>query len=180
MSAPMTGQGIVTTEKIGITEIVKERETEAVTVIEHVIEVGTVAVTMSVIERETMVVIVLGTGRGTMKLVTITMGVLMIGMNRNMRGIDMVKGTMIMPSQRMIWAGMNNLSRVKSCQMQKMTCIMITTSIAEAGDGMITWMFKVIMAAVIYIMAPIAMAIIWRRMITTMIVEHLSRVKIEG
>lgn len=180
MSAPMTGQGIVTTEKIGITEIVKERETEGVTVIEHVIEVGTVAVTMSVIERETMVVIVLGTGRGTMKLVTITMGVLMIGMNRNMRGIDMVKGTMIMPSQRMIWAGMNNLSRVKSCQMQKMTCIMITTSIAEAGDGMITWMFKVIMAAVIYIMAPIAMAIIWRRMITTMIVEHLSHGKIEG
>ncbi|KAJ6398449.1 hypothetical protein OIU77_019280 [Salix suchowensis] len=67
VSSPMIGQGIVTTEKIGIPEIVKERgtetrrENEAVTVIGHVIEVRTVAATMSVIERETVVVIVLET-----------------------------------------------------------------------------------------------------------------------
>ncbi|KAJ6740103.1 hypothetical protein OIU79_000278 [Salix purpurea] len=188
VSAPMISHGIVTTEKIGIIEIVKERETETrreneaviVTVIGHVIEVGTVAVTMSVIERETVVVIVitLGTGRGIMKSVTMTVGVPMIGMSQNMRGIGLVKGTMIMLSQRMIVAGMNNLSRGKGCQMQKMSRVMITMSIIEAGGSTITWMSKVTMTAMINIQTVIMIVMIkWRAMITNMIVEHLSHVK---
>lgn len=188
VSDPMTSHGIVTTEKIGIIEIVKERETETrrenevvtVTVIGHVIEVGTVVGTMSVIERETVVGIVIapGTGRGIMKSVTMTVDVPMIGMSQNMRGIDLLKGTMIMLSQRMIVAGMNNLSRGKGCQMQKMTRVMITMSIIEAGDRTIPWMFKVTRTVMINIQTVIMIGMIkWRMMITTMIVEHPSHVK---
>ena len=118
MSAPMTDQGIVI-ERIDTLEIVKELETEigtegetmVVIAIEHVIEVGIVVVTMSVIEKE----IVTRTGTGIMMLVTMAMGVLGIGnlimtvLSPNMSGTGTVRGIMIMVSQMRIESGMNSM-----------------------------------------------------------------------
>ena len=120
VSARMTDQGIVI-ERIDTLEIVKELETEigtegetmVVIAIEHVIEVGIVVVTMSVIEKE--IVTRTGTGTGIMMLVTMAMGVLGIGnlimtvLSPNMSGTGTVRGIMIMVSQMRIVGGMNSM-----------------------------------------------------------------------
>lgn len=157
--------------------------TEFVTVIGGT-EVGTVVVTTSVIDIETVIgnVIVLEKGRvrenWKLKTTTVTVGdpvigsLLMIKLNQNMRGTGIAKGsgTMITLNPRMIVGGMNSPSMM-SISIQIKTMTLSTMSIVEVGDSMIIWMSLMTLTATINILIE------WRRMITIMSVQHLSHEK---
>jgi hypothetical protein len=191
VNAPMTDIRIVIIGRIGTTEIVtgtrKEKDTgvgiatELVIVIET--KVGIVVVTMSVI------VIALERGRvkETMMLKTMTMivgdlvigNLIMIGLNRNMRGTDMVRGrrTMITLNQRMIVGGMNSLSMGISIQTETKKTLSLM-SVVEVGASMIIWMSRTIMTIMNNIMTVVMTNMIeWRMMITNMSMQHRSHVK---
>jgi hypothetical protein len=191
VNAPMTDMRIVIIGRIGTTEIVtgtrKEKDTgvgiatELVIVIET--KVGIVVVTMSVI------VIALERGRvkETMMLKTMTMivgglvigNLIMIGLNRNMRGTDMVRGrrTMITLNQRMIVGGMNSLSMGISIQTETKKTLSLM-SVVEVGASMIIWMSRTIMTIMNNIMTVVMTNMIeWRMMITNMSMQHRSHVK---
>jgi hypothetical protein len=190
VNAPMTDIGIVIIGRIGTTEIVtgtrKEKdtgvgmETEYMIVIETKVEI--VVVTMSVI------VIALERGRvkETMMLKTITMivgglvigNLIMIRLNRNMRGTDMVRGrrTMITLNQRMIMGGMNSLSMGISIQTKTKTLSLM--SVIEVGASMIIWMSRTTMTVMTNVMTVVMTNMIeWRMMITNMSMQHRSYVK---
>uniref|UniRef100_A0A2N9F1G7 Uncharacterized protein n=1 Tax=Fagus sylvatica TaxID=28930 RepID=A0A2N9F1G7_FAGSY len=191
VNAPMTDIRIVIIGRIGTTEIVtgtrKEKDTgvgiatELVIVIET--KVGIVVVTMSVI------VIALERGRvkETMMLKTMTMivgglvigNLIMIGLNRNMRGTDMVRGrrTMITLNQRMIVGGMNSLSMGISIQTETKKTLSLM-SVVEVGASMIIWMSRTTMTIMNNIMTVVMTNMIeWRMMITNMSMQHRSHVK---
>uniref|UniRef100_A0A2N9GLA6 Uncharacterized protein n=1 Tax=Fagus sylvatica TaxID=28930 RepID=A0A2N9GLA6_FAGSY len=191
VNAPMTDIRIVIIGRIGTTEIVtgtrKEKDTgvgiatELVIVIET--KVGIVVVTMSVI------VIALERGRvkETMMLKTMTMivgglvigNLIMIGLNRNMRGTDMVRGrrTMITLNQRMIVGGMNSLSMGISIQTKTKKTLSLM-SVVEVGASMIIWMSRTTMTIMNNIMTVVMTNMIeWRMMITNMSMQHRSHVK---
>jgi hypothetical protein len=191
VNAPMTDIRIVIIGRIGTTEIVigtrKEKDTgvgiatELVIVIET--KVGIVVVTMSVI------VIALERGRvkETMMLKTMTMivgglvigNLIMIGLNRNMRGTDMVRGrrTMITLNQRMIVGGMNSLSMGISIQTETKKTLSLM-SVVEVGASMIIWMSRTTMTNMNNIMTVVMTNMIeWRMMITKMSMQHRSHVK---
>jgi hypothetical protein len=176
--------------RIGTTEIVtgtrKEKDigvgiaTEYVIVIET--EVGIVVVTMSVI----VIAFERGRVKETMMLKTMTMivgclvigNLIMIGLNRNMRGIDMVRGrrTMITLNQRMIVGGMNSLSKGISIQTKTKTLSLM--SVNEVRANMIIWMSKMTMTVMTNIMTVVMTNMIkWRMMITNMSMQHRSHVK---
>jgi hypothetical protein len=153
--------------RIGTTEIVtgtrKEKDigvgiaTEYMIVIET--EVGIVVVTMSVI----VIAFERGRVKETMMLKTMTMivgglvigNLIMIGLNRNMRGIDTVRGrrTMITLNQRMIVGGMNSLSKGISIQTKTKTLSLM--SVIEVGANMIIWMSKMTMTVMTNIMTVV-------------------------
>jgi hypothetical protein len=191
VNAPMIDIRIVIIGRIGTTEIVtgtrKEKDTgvgiatELVIVIET--KVGIVVVTMSVI------VIALERGRvkETMMLKTMTMivgdlvigNLIMIGLNRNMRGTDMVRGrrTMITLNQRMIVGGMNSLSMGISIQTETKKNLSLM-SVVEVGASMIIWMSRTTMTIMNNIMTMVMTNMIeWRMMITNMSMQHRSHVK---
>uniref|UniRef100_A0A2N9H5B8 Uncharacterized protein n=1 Tax=Fagus sylvatica TaxID=28930 RepID=A0A2N9H5B8_FAGSY len=163
--------------RIGTTEIVtgtgKEKDTGVGIVIET--KVGIVVVTMSVI------VIALERGRvkETMMLNTMTMivgglvigNLIMIGLNQNMRGTDMVRGrrTMITLNQRMIVGGMNSLSMGISIQTKTKKTLSLM-SVVEVGPNMIIWMSRTTMTVVMTNMIE------WRMMIINMSMQHRSHV----
>jgi hypothetical protein len=141
----------------------KEKDTRVGIVAELVIviesKVGIVVVTMS------MIVIALERGRvkETMMLKTITMivgglvigNLIMIGLNRNMRGTDMVRGrrTMITLNQRMIVGGMNSLSMGISIQTKTKTLNLM--SVVKVGASMIIWMSRTTMTVMNNIMTVV-------------------------
>jgi hypothetical protein len=191
VNAPMTGIRIVIIGRIGTTEIMtgtrKEKDTgvgiatELMIVIET--KVGIVVVTMSVI------VIALERGRvkETMMLKTMTMivgglvigNLIMIGLNRNMRGTDMVRGrrTMITLNQRMIVGGTNSLSMGISIQTETKKTLSLM-SVVEVGASMIIWMSRTTMTIMNNIMTVVMTNMIeWRMMITNMSMQHRSHVK---
>jgi hypothetical protein len=191
VNAPMTDMRIVIIGRIGTTEIVtrtrKEKDTGVGIATELVIviqtKVGIVVVTMSVI------VIALERGRvkETMMLKTMTMivgglvigNLIMIGLNRNMRGTDMVRGrrTMITLNQRMIVGGMNSLSMGISIQTETKKTLSLM-SVVEVGASMIIWMSRTIMTIMNNIMTVVMTNMIeWRMMITNMSMQHRSHVK---
>jgi hypothetical protein len=163
--------------RIGTTEIVtgtgKEKDTGVGIVIET--KVGIVVVTMSVI------VIALERGRvkETMMLNTMTMivgglvigNLIMIGLNQNMRGTDMVRGrrTMITLNQRMIVGGMNSLSMGISIQTKTKKTLSLM-SVVEVGPNMIIWMSRTTMTVVMTNMIE------WRMMIINMSMQHWNHV----
>jgi hypothetical protein len=163
--------------RIGTTEIVtgtgKEKDTGVGIVIET--KVGIVVVTMSVI------VIALERGRvkETMMLNTMTMivgglvigNLIMIGLNQNMRGTDMVRGrrTMITLNQRMIVGGMNSLSMGISIQTKTKKTLSLM-SVVEVGPNMIIWMSRTTRTVVMTNMIE------WRMMIINMSMQHQSHV----
>uniref|UniRef100_A0A2N9HH45 Uncharacterized protein n=1 Tax=Fagus sylvatica TaxID=28930 RepID=A0A2N9HH45_FAGSY len=103
---------------------------------------------------------------------------IMIGLNRNMRGIDMVRGrrTMITLNQRMIVGGMNSLSKGISIQTKTKTLSLM--SVIEVGANMIIWMSKMTMTVMTNIMTVVMTNMIeWRMMITNMSMQHRSHVK---
>jgi hypothetical protein len=191
INAPMTDIGIVIIGRIGTTEIVKgtrkEKDTgvgiatELVIVIE--IKVGIVVMTMSVIviahERRRV--------KETMMLKTMTMivgglvkgNLIMIGLNRNMRGTDMVRGrrTMITLNQRMIVGGMNSLSMGISIQIKTKKTLSLM-SVVEVGASMIIWMSRTTMTVMNNTMTVVMTNMIeWRMMITNMSMQYRSHVK---
>lgn len=200
LNAHMIGLGIVIIERIDTTEIVIgtgtgiEKKKENVVVIELVIviEDGTVAVTMSVIETETMIgsVIVIAPekGRGIMKLGTLTLTVAipvirnlnMIVLSPSMKGIGMVKriGIMTTQHQMMIEGGMNNQNMGIGTQVVigiVIPSIMSTTTII-AGSTII-WMSRGNMTVMSNILIMIVTGTIKGRRNITMNVQHLSHVK---
>ena len=159
VNAPMTDIGIMIIGRIDTIEIVtrtrKEKDigvgmaTKYVIVIETKVRI--VVVTMSVI----VIVIALERRRvkETMMLKTMTMimgglvigNLIMIRLNRNMRGTNMIKGrrTMITLNQKMIMGGMNSLSMGISIQTKTKTLSLM--SVIEVGASMIIWMSRTTM-----------------------------------
>lgn len=190
-NVPMRDLRTVTSEKTGITEIVIglgieigigiEREIVAMNVIEHVIEDGIEVVTMSVTEIVIAIVIGIEIGRGigigimkgdiqTLIVVAPMIGTIMIGLNQNMKRIDMVIGTgiLIVLKLRMVVGGMISLTMGTDTQTLIMIpSTMITLNIAEVEGNMITQ--KAIMTKIVMI----SMMIEWR-MITIMSVALLN------
>uniref|UniRef100_A0A2N9H5R6 Uncharacterized protein n=1 Tax=Fagus sylvatica TaxID=28930 RepID=A0A2N9H5R6_FAGSY len=186
----MTDIGIVIIGRIGTTEIVKgtrkEKDTGVGMEIEYMIvietKVGIVVVTMSVI----MIALERGRVKETMMLKTMTMivgglvigNLIMIRLNRNMRGTDMVRGrrTMITLNQRMIMGGMNSLSMGISIQTKTKTLSLM--SVIEVGANMIIWMSRTTMTIMTNVMTVVMTNMIeWRMMITNMSMQHRSHVK---
>lgn len=203
----LTGPKIVIIEKIDTIEIVTETgirtgiEIEVVTrtVAVSVIGVGIVAVIMSGSETVIVTAIVIalerGKGRrreivtGTMMLgkLTMTVGLLvieiiMITWNQSMSETGMVKGsgTWNTLGLRMIQGGMSNLSL--GIGVRKLTVTMgIMSTMIKVGDSMIIWMPRVTVTLMIdMLMMFVIVTIKWMKIITIMIMQHMTLVKGKG
>ena len=201
LNVPVRGLGIAITERIDTTETVIGTETGIekkkgnVVVIEPVIvrEGGTVAVTMSVIEIETVIgsviVIEIGPekGRGIMKLGTLTTttgipvtgSLNMIMSSQSMTETGMVKriGIMTTQHQMMIRDGMNNQKAIGTQVVIAIEIVIVILSTMSIIVGsMIIWMSRGNMTVMNNMLIMIVTGMIKWRMTITMNVQHLSHV----
>ena len=164
----MTDIRIMIIGRIGTTEIMtgtrKEKDTG----------VGITTELVIVIETKVGIVVM------TMIVGSLVIGnLIMIGLNRNMRGTDMVRGrrTMITLNQRMIVGGMNSLSMGISIQTKTKKTLSLM-SVVEVGANMIIWMSRTTMTVMNNTITMVMTNMIeWRMMITNMSMQHQSHVK---